>query len=196
MQPRLHLEAIALRYGTKEIFKGVSLSAGGGEGWAITGPNGSGKSSLISIIAQYRLPSEGRVVYTPSAIPLAWQSPHVQPPADLHVCDLVRDWQRYKPTEIHSDFYDKWRLPAHKPLYTLSSGMRQRLLVGLALNITTGIILLDEPTAFLDETYRHLIHLEITSRMNNPNLLIFCATNDPHEASLFDKVLDLKAYAA
>ncbi|MCS6895628.1 MAG: ABC transporter ATP-binding protein [Bacteroidia bacterium] len=178
------------------MFRDVTFSARGGESWAITGPNGIGKSSLLSIIAKYRIPSEGKLTYEPASVAFAWQSPHVHPPADLHVRDIVRDWQRYKPSEINSDFYDRWKLPAHKPLHMLSSGMRQRLLVGLTLSLTTGIILLDEPTAHLDEDYRKQIQSEIVSRMTNPELLVVCATNDPNEAALFPRILNLKEYAA
>ncbi|MCX8111935.1 MAG: ABC transporter ATP-binding protein [Bacteroidia bacterium] len=193
MPPKLLLEKVGLRYGLQPLFEGVTVSMQGGEAWAITGPNGSGKSSLLAIVAGYLHPSHGRVVREGSK--LSWQSPHVQPPPDLLVSDILRDWRRYKEMSLSKDFAVQWALPEHKPFYTLSSGMRQRLLTGLALSLTQGIVLLDEPTAFLDEPHRRHIHGLLRQRIGEPQLLILCATNDPEEASLFPKCLHLPSYA-
>lgn len=196
MPPKLLLERVGLSYGRRVIFQNLHAEMKGGEGWAIVGPNGSGKSSLLSLIAGYRMPAHGQVKHTVSLGELAWQSPHVQPPPDTLVRDVVEDWRCLKVAEVSPAFYDTWDLPPERPLYALSSGMKQRLFVALALSLRRGIILLDEPTAFMDATYRQRTHAELRQRIGIPELLLLCATNDPAEAELFPNVLHLHAYAA
>lgn len=196
MPPKLHLENISLRYGKRTLFTHITLVMEGGEAWAVTGPNGSGKSSFLSLLAGYSSPTEGKIMRQVPLRFIFWQSPHVQPPPELLVRDVVKDWQRQKATTLPQDFLLQWDLPPDKPLYLLSSGMRQRLLVALALYAREGLILLDEPTAFLDESYRLRVHELLRLRIGEPHLLIVCATNDSEEVKLFQKTLHLPAYAA
>lgn len=165
----------------------------GGESWALIGPNGSGKSSLLSVLAGFLTPTIGRIERYVQPQRLAWQSPHVQPPPELRVGDIVRDWSRQKEVSFSSSFYEQWALPPERPLFQLSAGMRQRLFIALSLSLPEGILLLDEPSAFLDESYRDRIHTELIRRQGNPSFLIICATNDPSEASLFQKSLYLSS---
>lgn len=196
MQPELLLEKVGLSYGKQVIFRNLHIQMSGGDARAIIGPNGAGKSSLLSVIAGYRMPTEGRVRCSVPLPALAWQSPHVQPPSDALVRDIVEDWRHLKVADVPPTFYDTWELPPDRPLHALSSGMRQRLFVALALSLRQGIILLDEPTAFMDRHYRTRIQDELRSRIGTPELILLCATNDPEEAALFPDALHLHAYAA
>lgn len=166
-----------------------------GESWAITGPNGAGKSTLLSLLAGSLAPAEGHIEISVGKSQLFWQSPHVQPPPELRVRDIVEDWRRYKDVGDLENFYEEWQLPPDRVLYALSAGMRQRLFVALALSARRGLILLDEPTAFLDTTYRHRIHQIMQAKQSQSHLLLICATNEPEEVRLFEKFLYLPAYA-
>lgn len=196
MPPKLRLEKVGLKYGRQVVFQDISASLFEGEAWAIVGPNGAGKSSLLSLMAGYLTPTAGKIERSTSLSELAWQSPHVHPPPDSLVRDIVEDWKALKAAQIPPDFYERWKLPPHKPLHTLSSGMRQRLLVALALTLERGIILLDEPTAFMDRAHKHAVHEVLRNRMGDPAILIVCATNDPEEVAIFPNVLRLYEYAA
>jgi iron complex transport system ATP-binding protein len=82
------------------------------------------------------------------------------------------------------------------PLSRLSSGQRQRLLLALTLAQNTPILLLDEPTAFLDEKWKTFFHQRIQERIQQNSTLFICATNDPDEAALFPETLYLGSHAA
>lgn len=57
----LELEDVTLRRGDREIVKGVSLSVGAGEHWALLGANGAGKSTLMGLCGAVTHPSSGTV---------------------------------------------------------------------------------------------------------------------------------------
>lgn len=205
MPLRLQVENLGLKYSNKWLFRGISLAIHAGQAWAIIGPNGSGKSSLLALLAGYKMPSEGKIVYEiadsaggpgPAAYGFFWQSPHVQPPPDLTVADVVSDVLSRKGSLIQPACTLLEGLPAKAPLYTLSSGMRHRLMVGLALSMQKGFVLLDEPTAFLDHRYKAIVWEAFQAQKAYPERILVCATNDPAEAALFPQVVSLAAYAA
>lgn len=175
------------------------MTVEGGKPWAITGPNGSGKSSLLALVAGYLSPSEGRVErFGVDAWPrvLFWQSAHVMPPPELSGQEVLRDFCRQKGLSEEPMRKELQDIPLTAPLYALSSGMRQRLLLTLVLAAPAGLVLLDEPTAFLDPYHKAQVWARLQERIPDPNLLLLCATNDPEEAQLFPNQLSLPAYAA
>jgi ABC-type lipoprotein export system ATPase subunit len=69
-------------------------------------------------------------------------------------------------------------------------------MVGLALSMHKGLVLLDEPTAFLDHRYKSIVWEALKAQEAYPERILLCATNDPAEAALFSQVVSLAAYAA
>lgn len=192
----LRLNHLGLRLGERWLFRALNSELRSGEGgYAIIGPNGSGKSSLLAIIAGTLSVSEGSIEGRPALRHLAWQSPHVLPPPILSLWEIAQSFWQQKHASVSEDFWEKWQLSPHKRLGALSSGMRQRFLVGLALSLKGGLILLDEPTTFLDAHYRERVQTEIAALRDLPEYLIICATNDPEEASWLSKSLPLSSYA-
>ncbi len=55
----VRLEQVGLSYGTRQIFKDVSLSLNDGEKIGLIGPNGTGKSSLLKLLAGHEKPNQG-----------------------------------------------------------------------------------------------------------------------------------------
>lgn len=205
MPLKLRLEKIGLKRNGKWLFRGVSSTFFVGESWAIVGPNGAGKTSFLALLTGSLPPTEGHLRLEEEGRPFSfsaflkrlwWQSPVVQPPPDLLVADVVEDFYRQKGLRKPGAFYERWALPPHARLYELSSGMRQRLLVGLVLQAPEGLILLDEPGAFLDTHYRQLLYAELRGLQACGHHLVLCATNDPEEIALFPNTLSLPAYAS
>ncbi|MEN2992810.1 MAG: ABC transporter ATP-binding protein [Bacteroidia bacterium] len=190
------LEEVGLRYGSRWLFRGLSLTMQRGETWLVTGPNGSGKSSFLALLGGYLAPTTGQVRCSWGFAARAWVSPHVQPPPSLPVSAIVRDWAQARRLSIPPSFYQLWQLPPEAPFGTLSSGLRQRLLLALALTLPTGLYLLDEPLTFLDASFRTQFWDLLRPKLTSGAFLLIYATNEPAEVPITAKVLHLPTYAA
>lgn len=171
--PALAGEDLTVRYGEREpILNALSLSIPAGRVTAIIGPNGSGKSTLLKTLAR-RLPAERGTVRLLNediadlaprelAARLAIQFQEPVAPEDLSVADLVA-FGRFP----HQRFLESPRAEDHaainealeragvaalreRRICELSSGQRRLVWIAMALAQQTGILLLDEPTTFLD----------------------------------------------
>lgn len=178
---------ITLGYDKKIIVDGLDLTLSQGEITVLVGANGCGKSTILRALARLLKPVDGTVYLGQeplSAIANADiarrlailpQSPDA--PAELSVYQLVKQG-RYP----HQRWYQNWSgededmvdqaLRAtelddlrHQPLHTLSGGQRQRAWIALCLAQNTDIILLDEPTTYLDLSHQIDI-LELLKQQN------------------------------
>lgn len=165
-------EAVSVGYGDRVIIEPMDVAVPAGEITSIIGPNGCGKSTLLKALSR-TMPLHGGAVYLngtaiatmPTAevarqMALLPQSP--QAPAGLTVGELVA-LGRYphqrgfgRPTDDDRRIID-WALSithldglAERPIDALSGGQRQRAWIAMALAQDTGLILLDEPTTYLD----------------------------------------------
>jgi len=167
------LDHISKRYQKQWIFQGVSYTFDSGSCTAVLGSNGSGKSTLLQIIAGYASPSEGTV---------RWQASE-------------KDIQRHHIYRHSSQFAQTLQLEKHlyKPLKSFSSGMRQRVKLGLVIMSDAPLLLLDEPCSHLDanavEWYQSLLHL------NAANKTVIIASNlDERETFMCQKQFDINCY--
>ncbi|MDR6226074.1 ABC transporter ATP-binding protein [Desmospora profundinema] len=154
---------------------------------SIIGPNGSGKSTLLRLLAALARPTSGRVMMDgipPTAMApkerarmLAVLTQTRETPGEMRVRDLVawgrlphRDW--FSPETSHDRERVEWALCAtgmdrfrDRPLGTLSGGERQRAWISMALAQEPDVLLLDEPTTFLDIGHQ-LDVLELVESLN------------------------------
>ncbi|RZL02787.1 MAG: ATP-binding cassette domain-containing protein, partial [Hymenobacter sp.] len=164
-----------------------------GTATAILGPNGAGKSTLLSILAGQLLPTEGSVTYSladktlpVSEIPrhLAYCAPYLELPEDFTLLELLAFHTKLKPLRPDvspSDLVEIMYLQKarHQPVRTFSSGMKQRLKLGLALYAAAPLLLLDEPTTNLD-AQGAAWYLEHVARVRDGRLVII-SSNVPAE---------------
>jgi iron complex transport system ATP-binding protein len=169
---RLQAQGLSVSYGGDDVVRGVDLEAVDGAVTAIVGPNGCGKSTLLRALGRLLAPSAGAVVLDGAGIAtmrtkevarrvgLLPQAPVA--PDGLTVAELVgrgrhphqswlRQWSRQDEAAVAEAL--AWTGTtdlAARPLDTLSGGQRQRAWLAMALAQDTGILLLDEPTTYLD----------------------------------------------
>jgi ABC-type multidrug transport system ATPase subunit len=161
----------------------------------VLGPNGAGKSTLLSILAGQLLPTAGEVRYELAGRPLpvaevprqlAYCAPYLDLPEDFTLLELLAFHTRLKPLRpgvSNADLVDIMYLQKarHQPVREFSSGMKQRLKLGLALYAAAPLLLLDEPTTNLDATGAAW-YLEHVARVRqDADRLVIVSSNVPAE---------------
>ncbi|MBS1717398.1 MAG: ABC transporter ATP-binding protein [Armatimonadetes bacterium] len=181
------------RYGDRWLFRNVEFQVTTGECLVVVGRNGSGKSTLLKILAGLLPPTEGsrRVVGDPRTslgyaaldqpvYPVLTVLEHLQLAADLRgvECD---NKQLLEEVELG--------YAASTAGGNLSSGMRARLKLAMAIQCPVSVLLLDEPTAGLDATGQTMFKRVVDSRRATTALIL--ATNDRRERSLATHEINL-----
>jgi iron complex transport system ATP-binding protein len=170
--PRLRADRLALGYGREDILAGVDLRIPDGMITAIIGPNACGKSTLLRGFARLLPPRrgavylDGRSIHEMRTIDVAAelgvlpQSPTA--PDGITVADLVgrgryphqtwlRRWSPDDEAAVARALEETGTADlAGRRVQDLSGGQRQRVWVAMALAQDTDVLLLDEPTTFLD----------------------------------------------
>lgn len=163
---------------TRWILEGISLRVQKGEVLGVVGPNGSGKTSLLKVLARVLTPQEGRVslfgqnlasmtqqdvACVAGVVPQDTQQLFPFTVAETVIMGRFPHRPRGRWTggfgwESHQDIAIAEQAMAtmdighvaHRVVTDLSGGERQRVLIARALAQTPKVLLLDEPTAFLD----------------------------------------------
>lgn len=184
---RLHADHVTVGYGEDPVVHDVSLQIPDGKVTTIIGPNGCGKSTLLRTLSRLLTPSSGTVLLDGAPIgsrsakqlartlALLPQSPIA--PEGLLVRDLVgrgrHPHQRWFQQWSHGDediVTDAMRWTgildlADRPVDALSGGQRQRVWIAMTLAQHTDLVLLDEPTTYLDLAHQVDV-LDLVCRLN------------------------------
>jgi iron complex transport system ATP-binding protein len=176
VEHRLSAEKLAVGYDQREIIHELSVRIPTGKITVVVGANACGKSTLLKALARLLKPSRGTVLLDGKSIQqtptrevatklgLLPQSPTA--PEGITVADLVgrgryprqgwiRQWTKGDDEAIADAMTSTDVLEiADRPIDELSGGQRQRVWIAMALAQETDILLLDEPTTFLDLTHQ------------------------------------------
>jgi len=206
-EPLLAAEALTLRRGLRDILCDVTVSVGNGDFVCITGPNGAGKTTLLRCLLGFLRPSRGRVLLEGRLLEEYGQRACARMMAyvpqvsgdlgDFTVEDFVLlgrypHWSSFsnittEDRRIVRNALEQTSLSAasRQCMTSLSAGERQRAFIAAALAQGARILLLDEPTAFLDP--RHLIEtVDLIGRLNSERCLtIVMITHDINLAARF-----------
>jgi len=202
----LETKGLSFNYDTSRVIDNVSLSMVQGEFLGIIGPNGAGKSTLLRLMCGILKPRSGEILLFGKRLfeqpqkTIAQQIAFV--PQETHfalnftVEDVVMmgryPYQRAFAREARIDFETvdqaiaaaRVELLGKRPVNSLSSGERQRVVIARALAQAPRILLLDEPTSHLDLHHQHRI-MELLQKSNAQGLSIAVVHHDLNLASLF-----------
>lgn len=167
---------LSLGYDKKNIIESLDLVIEENQITVLVGGNGCGKSTLLKSFARLLKPSSGRILLNGSDIhrqsgkevarKLAILPQGPVAPEGLTVEQLVRQGRYPHQNWLQSWTEDDQRLVhqalqdtnmsefSERAIDTLSGGQRQRAWIAMALAQDTNILLLDEPTTYLDLTYQ------------------------------------------
>ncbi|WP_322795232.1 ABC transporter ATP-binding protein [Tepidiforma sp.] len=202
----LAAEHLTLAHGPRTVVRDVSFTIASGEMVAIVGPNGSGKSTLLRGLARLHPPAAGRVLLdgrdirqlntrqVARVLAILPQAPSAG--LDLTVRELAFRGryphqgllQRITRRDIEAV---EWALAAtdaaqlaDRQLGSLSGGERQRAWIAMALAQEPRVLLLDEPTSFLDVAHQvEVMHL--LRRLNARGITVVAVLHDLHLAARF-----------
>jgi ABC-2 type transport system ATP-binding protein len=201
---RISLSDAGKRFNRDWIFRHLNLDFQQNNSYAITGPNGSGKSTLLQMLAGAILPSEGTVIYhtIKKAIdPSRNEEVHDYFALAAPYLELIEEMTLSEFLTFHSGFkslqpgYDARRIieimrlsgNEHKQIRNFSSGMKQRVKLGIAIFSASPCLFLDEPCTNLDssgiELYQSLISEQLDKRM------IVISSNDKVEYEMCGEVV-------
>ena len=182
-------ENLGKRFTDRWIFRGITFELCEGQVLTVVGPNGCGKSTLLGIVAGLIPTTEGALTMGSGGFGYASLAgelyadltvgEHLELTADLRCCDPRTD-----------ELLTLVDLAAAKgsAARTLSSGMRARLKLAIAVQERPGLLILDEPGAGLDRQGAAVLASVIESQRLRGAVLL--ATNDPEEMKLATHVLD------
>ncbi|RLQ89174.1 ABC transporter ATP-binding protein [Notoacmeibacter ruber] len=183
----LFVDDLSAGYGDALVLSGIDLLVPPGKITAIVGANACGKSTLLRAMSRLLAPAAGKVLLdgksihrmAPKALAriagLLPQSPTA--PEGITVADLVS-----RGRHPHQGLFDYWSRQdeaavaeamavtgtaalAERAVDELSGGQRQRVWIALALAQQTDILLLDEPTTFLDVSHQIEV-LDLLTELN------------------------------
>ncbi|CAN5675825.1 heme ABC exporter ATP-binding protein CcmA [soil metagenome] len=186
----LTVEGLGKRYGPRWIFRHIAFELKQGERLVVVGRNGAGKSTLLRCLAgliprtegKVTLPGDPRVTLGVSALDQALY-------ADLNASEHLYLAGDLRGVPARSDELLAKVDLADMPVREMSTGMRARLRMALAIQAEPFALLLDEPGASLDEPGRKLV-ADIADEQAARGCLIL-ATNDPRERRFADFELEL-----
>jgi ABC-type multidrug transport system ATPase subunit len=184
------------------VFKSLSYTFESGNSYAIVGQNGAGKSTLLKILAQYSLPNKGTVSFEGSSVEpnklISFAAPYSELIEEFTLPELL-DFlinMDFLPStcdfETFTSFIDL-KPSASKFIKNFSSGMRQKVKLGIALASDRPILCLDEPTSNLDESAKQWFYDAMEKQRHK---LILIASNEQAEISLCTKQIAISAYKA
>lgn len=163
---KIELHKVGKKFRKDWIFRNLDLELKNGEAVAVLGPNGSGKSTLLKILSGMMLPTEGDVHYHGANgrieadtvyKEVSYAAPYALLFEQLTATEIINLHRKFKSFYDDMDterLLEKLMLSEHgqRAVREFSSGMKQRLRLGLAILSKTDLLILDEPLTNLDAT--------------------------------------------
>ncbi len=214
--PAIEVKNLAVTMDGSPILSEVSFAVRPGEALAIIGPNGAGKTTLLRSLMRMVRPASGEIsvfgepLARLSQRDLARRVSYVPQAGERAMPFTVREFMlmaRYPHLGAFSGFSTRdyeitdqamersgVAVFSTRSMGTLSGGERQKVYIAAALAQEPRVMLLDEPTTFLD--YRHQVEvLELVDQLHRTGgLTVVSVTHDLNQGALAgDRVLALKA---
>lgn len=199
---KVQLSDVGKKFGKNWIFQNINLTLNSGSKSAITGPNGSGKSTMLQIISGIQFPTKGKVEFTSnSGIEINDEVVYNQISIATPYMNLFNQLTLLEQIELHlkfrqvedemstSEILERMELEKHKSevIQDFSSGMKQRLKLGLAFLTQSTLLLLDEPLSNLDEGGRTWYHRMVKDFVKNKTVLV-CSNKHEEEYNFCSEV--------
>ncbi|WP_209331494.1 ABC transporter ATP-binding protein [Lunatimonas salinarum] len=190
---KLKLDQAGKRFQYEWIFRKLTISLTPCQKLAIMGSNGSGKSTLIKCIGGQMPLSEGSIHYQIGDTPilateiyrhLSISAPYLDLPEEFTLVEFLHFHFKFKNLSPGLSISEAIKImylekSKEKAIQNFSSGMKQRLKLGLCFLSSSPLLLLDEPTSNLDERGVNW-YLDLVESYGQDKTIIV-GSNDPRE---------------
>ena len=214
LHPVYSLRNVSMRYGHNNVLQQISAEFNAGEFVAIAGPNGAGKSTQIGIMAGLRPRYGGTckllgreviswtrrefarrvsVVLQSVRVDFGFTAEQIVLMGRTPFADALFESERDATEVGRAMEMTGTREFRHRDIRTLSGGERQRVIIAAALAQSPEVLLLDEPTTFLDIEHQLSIY-RLLRDLSQSGVLVIAVTHDLNLAAQFsDRILLLRA---
>jgi ABC-type multidrug transport system ATPase subunit len=202
---QIALENIGKKFRKEWIFRNVNLQFQSGQSYTFIGPNGSGKSTLLQVLSGILPQTEGKITYSVDNQTITvddiykkivMAAPYLELIEEFTLSEMIDFHYKFKQPiqKNHDDLIELLNFKEHrdKTIKNFSSGMKQRLKLGLAFHSESDIILLDEPTSNLDAQGVEW-YLSQVEKYTQNRLLIICS-NQPNEYAFCKNIVDIRDF--
>lgn len=205
-EARIYMDHVAIGYDKRLVCEDLSVAIPDQSFTAIIGPNGCGKSTMLRAMARVLSPTAGRVCLDGKDIN-SYKSKEVArrlallpqsslAPDGIRVADLVA-----RGRAPYQNLFHQWRSSDEEAIHNaleatrltdlsgrlvdeLSGGQRQRVWVAMLLAQDSPIMLLDEPTTFLDIAHQYEL-MELFRNLNDHEKTIVAVLHDLNQAARY-----------
>ncbi len=182
----IKIKHLTKNFGKTLVLDNINLDIKTGDRIALIGANGAGKTTLIRIILGQYLCNGELLVFNKNPhhhrveiLDRIGYVPQLPPPIQMNVGELVKfsaslskkssvETISQKACELGLDLEKNFK----KPFQKLSGGMKQKLLIALALGRQPDILIMDEPAANLDPQGRQAFFLQLIQSMEETTMLL------------------------
>lgn len=203
---RIQLDNAAKRYQYEWIFRNLSLEIPANSNLAITGSNGSGKSTLLKAIASLNPLTEGSIKYYLEEKEISGEdiykhltvsAPYLELPEEFTLLELLKFHFKFKKPIKELSFEKMMEIMylenhQNKPINQFSSGMKQRLKLGLCFFSDVSLIILDEPASNLDEKGISW-YIDLVAKYGVNKTILICS-NDKREYDFCEHMINIEDY--
>jgi ABC-type multidrug transport system ATPase subunit len=203
---RISVENIGKKFVREWIVRNASFELEAGQNYTFVGPNGSGKSTLLQLLTGIVPVTEGKIRYHAEGKEidedhwykhLVIAAPYLELIEEFTLRELIEFHSKFKPFKNRmpfNDFEDFMQLShaSNKTVRHFSSGMKQRVKLGLAFMSDVPVIFLDEPTTNLDAQG---IGWYLDNVLNcTQNQLVLLGSNVKQEYEFCENIISVSAF--
>ena len=204
---KINVHSLGKKYDYLWVFNNFDYEFVDGNVYAILGKNGSGKSTLLNILSSFSEPTLGKVEYFSNQSErintdkifqkIIFMASTTELPEELTLKELLNFYKKFKQpiNEFSTQFFlDSLQIEAeeNQRIQYYSSGMKQKIKVGLSFLFDSEMIFLDEPCTHLDETGVQIYNQLIKDYLRNRILII--SSNNKKEYELANKFINIEEY--
>lgn len=203
----LKLDKLGKRFNRDWLFRNWTQTLTSESAYAVLGGNGSGKSTALKTLLGYSKASEGDITYFKDGKEInrelvyqisSFCSPYLELYEELTISELAKFHFSLKPIIPDFDtnqFVDAIQLghARKKPVKYFSSGMKQRLRIGLALYTDSDILFLDEPTSNLDRAGIDW-YKESVANLKKDRLVLVASNRQEEEYFFCDQNIEIENF--